>query len=145
MYLFIWLGLTAVFLLIEWATYTLSTIWFAGGSVAALLVACFWPDAIVIQAGVFVVVSGLLLVLLRPLARKRLQARRTNTNADRMLDLVGIVAEEIDNVSASGVVQVGGQTWSARSVTGDVIPKGTRVKAQRIEGVKLIVAPVVEV
>ena len=45
----------------------------------------------------------------------------------------------IDNDSASGAVYVDGKTWTARSADGSVLPAGSRVEIQRMEGVKLIV------
>lgn len=54
---------------------------------------------------------------------------------------VAVVTEPIDNVLAMGRVSVLGSDWTARSMDGAVIPAGTRVKVERIEGVKLIVSP----
>ena len=45
----------------------------------------------------------------------------------------------MDNDRASGAVYVDGKTWTARSADGAVIPAGTQVKVQKIEGVKLLV------
>ena len=45
----------------------------------------------------------------------------------------------MDNEAGAGQVNVLGQVWSARSAMGVVIPAGTQVKVQRIEGVKVFV------
>ena len=50
-----------------------------------------------------------------------------------------VVTEEINNLLARGAVSVSGLTWSARSCQDTVIPVGTVVRVDRIEGVKLYV------
>ena len=50
-----------------------------------------------------------------------------------------IVTARIDNTEGVGLVNLGGQVWSARSETGDPIEEGASVRVRRIEGVKLIV------
>ena len=58
--IYTWLLLTAVLLIIEALTAGLTTIWFAGGALAALILtflgAPFW-----LQTGVFVLAAGLIL------------------------------------------------------------------------------------
>jgi membrane protein implicated in regulation of membrane protease activity len=123
-------------LCIEAATMGLTTIWFALGALAAMLVSAFAPWQV--QMFVFIALSALTLWLVRPLARRALM-RRERTNADRVIDQVGIVSEPVDNVAGTGVVQVGGRTWTARSHTGEIIPGGAYVRVCRIEGVKVMV------
>ncbi|WP_418241886.1 NfeD family protein, partial [Dysosmobacter sp.] len=45
------------------------------------------------------------------------------------------------NEAGTGAVYVEGKTWTARSSDGTVLPIGTRVIAERMEGVKLYVKP----
>ena len=52
------------------------------------------------------------------------------------------VTEDIQNLQSQGQVKVNGMVWSARSTDGQHIPKGTVVRIDRIEGVKLLVSPV---
>ena len=61
------------------------------------------------------------------------------TNADRILGQEGVVVESIDNLSASGQVKIDGAVWTARSAGDEIIPSGTRIQVERIEGVKAIV------
>ena len=74
------------------------------------------------------------------MARKWIEPKTEKTNADRILEAEALVTETIDNVQASGQIKVGGAIWTARSANGDVIPEGTLVQVERIEGVKAIVA-----
>ena len=52
------------------------------------------------------------------------------------------VTETIDNENASGAVYADGKTWTARSVDDAVIPAGSRVQVEAMQGVKLLVKPV---
>ena len=57
----------------------------------------------------------------------------------------GVVLETIDNLDAKGLVKVKGSYWTARTESDELkIKEGTRVTVRRIEGVKLIVAPLAE-
>lgn len=136
-----WLLAIVVFLLAESATVSLVSVWFAVGALAAMVV-CLLHGAVWLQFTVFVVVSGILLGLLRPLVRKFINPKLTATNVDALVNSVGVVTTAIDNVAATGQVKLGAMTWTARSSSGSPIPEGVRVKVDRIEGVKAFVTPV---
>ena len=137
----IWLLLVVVFLIAEAATVTVISLWFAAGALAAMATALL-GGGIWLQAGVFLVVSAIALTALRPLVRKYLTPKLTATNIDSVIGSVGIVTTAIDNVAAAGQVKLNGMEWTARSSSGDSIPAGTQVTVERIEGVKVFVAPV---
>lgn len=138
---FVWLGLMILFLIAEGATVSLVSLWFAAGAVvamfAALLGAGIW-----LQTGLFLVVSGALLLMLRPIVRRYLVPKITPTNVDSLVGSTGLVTEAIDNVTASGQVKLGAMEWTARSTTGENIPQGALIRVDRIEGVKVYVTPV---
>lgn len=138
-----WVAAIILFLVVEAATAGLTCIWFALGSVAALLTA-WLRGPIWLQIVWFLVVSVSALLLTRPLARKFINGRKTPTNADRAIGRIGIVTETIDNIAASGAVKLDGQVWTARSADGEIIAMGERVEALEIRGVKLIVKTVKE-
>lgn len=138
-----WLAAVIIFCCVEAATVGLVSIWFAGGSLAALIAASlgapFW-----LQITLFVVVSGVLIALLRPLMRKVILPKKTATNADRHIGQVALVTEEIDNLRETGAVKLDGVVWTARSLSNQVIPVGTAISVRSIQGVKVIVEPVPE-
>ena len=136
----IWLGLTVAFLIAEAATVTVISLWFAAGALAAMAMALA-GGAVWMQAVTFLVVSAAALTALRPLVRKYLTPRLTATNIDSVIGAIGIVSVAIDNISAAGQVKLNGMDWTARSTSGDLIPAGTRVRVDRIEGVKVFVSP----
>ena len=138
-----WFCLMAVLLIIEVVTIGLTAIWFSLGALVAVIFASL-DFSIWVQIIAFTLVSGLTLAFTRPLAQKYLNSKRKATNADRLLNMVGVVTEDIDNILAKGTVSIGGKLWSARSAGGENIGKNTEVKPIRIEGVKLIVVPVKE-
>ena len=141
MSIFIWLGLVVLFLVVEAATVTMVSLWFAGGALAALAVSVL-GGGFVWQIGAFILVSTALLALLRPMARKLFTPKLTKTNVDSVIGTQGYVTAGIDNVAATGTVKLGAMEWTARSATGERISTGTLVKVEKIEGVKAFVTPV---
>ncbi len=140
-YPMLWLVLLIVFAGIEGATAGLISIWFCAGSLVALFAA--WLNAgLMVQIGLFAIVSVLTMAILRPMAGKWIQPAPEKTNADRILEADAMVIETIHNIEASGQIKVGGAIWTARSASGEIIPEGTLVRVERIEGVKAIVTPI---
>ena len=137
----IWLVLMVGFLVAEALTVTMVSLWFAAGALVALLVSLL-NLKIWIQITLFVLVSGVLLACLRPMVRRHFTPKLTRTNVDAIVGTKGVVTAQIDNVCAAGQVKLNGMEWSARSADGLIIPAGTLVKVERIEGVKAIVSPV---
>lgn len=136
----VWVVLMVVFLVVEAATAGLTCIWFAIGSLAALIAALF--DAqLWLQIVWFLVISFVTLYFTRPLVKKYVNSRSQPTNADMVIGKEALVTEDIDNVEATGAVSVGGKVWTARSADGGHIKSGAVVSVLRIEGVKLIVEP----
>lgn len=133
-----WIAMLLIFAIGESISVGLTSIWFAVGALGALLCATMGLS-IWVQTIVFVVLSAICLVLLRPVAKKMLNSKTVATNADRILGTIAIVTEEIDNLKGQGLANVSGQVWTARSQSGEKIPAGTNVEILRIEGVKIIV------
>jgi len=137
----IWLVLMVVFLVVEASTVTLVSLWFAAGSLAAMIIS-FLGGAVWLQTAAFLAVSVVLLTALRPLVRKFITPRLTATNVDSVIGSTGLVTAPIDNVSAAGQVKLGAMVWTARSTNTSPIPEGTLVRVDKIEGVKVFVSPV---
>ena len=136
----LWLGLVILFLMVEAATVTMVSLWFAGGALAALAVSVL-GGGFLLQMVAFLAVSAGLLALLRPLARKHFTPKLTKTNVDSVIGTEGYVTADIDNVAATGKCKLGAMEWTARSATGEKISTGTLVKVDKIEGVKAFVTP----
>ncbi len=134
-----WLLLFILLLVVEFLTVGLTTIWFAGGAVAAMVVNMLGGN-IWIQMIVFLAASLLLLIFTRPFAVRYINRGRVDTNIDKLIGAEAVVTESINNLESTGKVQVNGLEWTARSKEADaLIENGTTVEILSIEGVKLIV------
>ncbi len=134
----IWLIGVIVFMILEAATYQLVSVWFAfgaiGGLIASVLGGGFYTQAIV-----FIVISALCLIILRPLSIKLMKNQNIKTNTDSLIGKMVLITEEVDNNAGKGQGKINGSVWSVRSADGSDIPVGESVKIIKIEGVKLIV------
>ena len=136
-----WLAIMVVLLIVEAACpFHLVSIWFAAGALVAMIISMLGGE-LWLQIIAFCIVSGALLAGLWPFIRKFLNPNLTKTNVDSVIGSEGIVTADIDNLNAVGQVKLGGMEWTARSTSGEQIPVGTRVKVDRIEGVKVFVSP----
>lgn len=134
-----WLVLLIVLLGIEIITVGLTTIWFAGGSLVALLVYGLGLD-FVWQILAFIIVSLVLLIFTRPLAVKYINVNKLKTNYEGVIGKVVRLTEDVNNINGTGTTIINGVEWTARSKDDDInIPKGTIVKVVDIKGVKVIV------
>lgn len=86
---------------------------------------------------VFVVLSALFLLFLRPLLIKtRLNGQKTGVEEK----YIGKIAKVTDVITSnSGVISIYNERWEARSNTGDEIPVGSDVKIIRNESLILYV------
>lgn len=139
--LVVWLLGLVVLLVIEIITLGLTTIWFAAGALVAFFAAMLGAPVLV-QICLFFVVSFVLLFFTRPVAQKRLNNSREQTNVNSMIGREGRVIEAVDNFNGKGRIVVGGMEWTARTKEdGTVIPVDTSVVVEEIKGVKAIVVP----
>ena len=137
--LIFWLVLLIVAIVAEVMTMGLTTIWFAGGALVAILAAVLHAP-IWLQIVLFFLVSLLLLAFTRPVAVKYFNKDRVRTNVESMVGRQAVVTGEIDNIQGIGQVTLSGQEWSARSTDDRVrIPVGSVVDVVSVSGVKLIV------
>ena len=135
-----WLIAAIGFLVLEGMTFSMVSIWFAAGSAAALLSCLFWPSFRV-QAVVFIAVSTLCLLALKPLC-SRLRKPPTATNGDRALGREAVVLTPV-SAEATGRVRLDGVDWNARCATpGDTLAPGQSCRVAEIHSTLLIVEPV---
>lgn len=139
----VWLILAVILAVVEGVTFALISIWFSVGALAAMIIALnglpLW-----MQILVFVAVSGIMLLLTKPLARKAMNKKAEKTNADRVIGQTGKVTQRIDNLRTSGQANVLGQTWTAHSADDSVIDEGELIRVLEIRGVKIIVERVLK-
>ena len=135
-----WIIVFLILIFIELITVNLVTIWFAIGSIAAYITT-FFTNNFMIQLVVFIIVSIISLLAMKPLTKKLRKKEYEPTNLDRVIGKEGVVTKNISK-NEYGEVKVNGSIWTATSK--NAIPKGTQVKVLKIEGVKLLVEEVKE-
>ena len=135
----VWLAVMTVLIIIEIITVGLTTIWFAGGALVAMLIATLGGGTI-LQVVVFLVVSLVLLIFTRPFALNYINSTRIKTNYEGIIGKVVRITEDVDNMNGTGCATVNGQEWTVRSVNdNNKIEAGKLAKVVNIKGVKLIV------
>ena len=134
-----WLVAMVVFILVEASTVALVSVWFAAGSLAAIVVALL-GGGLGLQVAVCLAVAIILLLSMRGLVRRHFTPNLVATNIDTMTGREGIVIVPVDNLAARGQVSISGMEWTARSTTGKVLEEGTVVTVDRVEGVKVFVS-----
>ena len=137
-YLYMWLIAFVLFTVVEFATsMALISIWFAAGSLVALVLSAF-DVPLWIQLLVFILVSAILLICTRPIAKKHAK-NNIDTNIKIIIGKTAKVIEDIDNSKATGRVRLNGVDWTAISDTGELIERDSHVTVTKIEGSKLYV------
>ena len=134
-----WVGIGLLFVVVEIVSLGLVLIMFAGGAFAAAVVSAlggpFW-----LQIVTFAVVSGLLLLALRPWLLRHLRHRMplVETNVAAQVGRPAVVLAEVGPLG--GRIKLSGEVWSARSAReGLVLAAGTDVRVVRIDGATAIV------
>ena len=136
----VWLLALVLLLIIEFLTLSLTTIWFAGGALIALIATeCGAP--VVVQVIVFLAVSFLVLFLLRPSAVRYYNSKREKTNVNALIGKEAKITETVNNRENTGVAIINGQEWTARAkYDNDILEVGTWAFIEEITGVKLILS-----
>ena len=135
----LWIIVLIATILIEAATMGLTTIWFSGGALAAMLVEML-GGSIYLQIIVFLVASLILLYFTRPVEIKYFNKEREKTNLDSLLGKQAVVTSSIHNLSETGQIMLDGKEWTARSTDPSItFEEGDTVRVVSIKGVKLMV------
>ena len=135
-----WLLAAIGFVVFEAMTLNLVSIWFAVGSAAALL-SCLVTGSFRVQAVVFIAVSTLCLLALKPLC-SRLRKPPTATNGDRALGREAVVLTSV-SAEATGRGRRAGVDGHGRGGTpGDTLAPGQSCRVAEIHSTLLIVEPV---
>lgn len=134
---FIWLGVAAVMAIAEVVSFGLITMWFVVGALVAFVANLLGVDMIV-QIAVFLVVSVVCLVALRPVFVK--YRDRGKQEEPTHVGQTAVVVEDVDNEGMTGRVETDNRmSWAARSADGSLIPAGAIVRIVGQESIKLIV------
>jgi len=137
----VWLIVALATFALEAATpASLISIWFSIGALFAYIAALL-NLGILVEISVFIIMSLVSFVLVRPFVLKYLTHKPIRTNADRF---IGVQTKLIEEVLSDkwGAVQLEGIRWSVREVKHGNLPVETLVEVVALEGAKLVVKQV---
>lgn len=137
----IWVVAAVVLLIAEATTSAFIAIYFGLAAVAAAAVA-LTGVGVVVQLIAFAALSVGSLTVTRPALKRALGSTHLHrTGVDAMQGKIGVVTRSIGELE-SGLVKIGGETWTARSFYDEEpIAEGSRVEVIKIEGVTALVVP----
>ncbi len=136
----IWLGIFAFMIVAEISTVGMTAIWFAGGALVTSI-ASFCGVSITWQLIIFMVVSLLLLIVLRPLAKRKMMPTVVPTNAESLIGQIYPLIKAVGPGHEAGQLKIGDVEWRAVSEDGSCIDEGVVVEIKKIDGTKLVVMP----
>ena len=139
----LWLIVACILAIGEMLTEGFFLAWFSIGAAVACLAALLGGGTAV-QWTLFLVISGILVLLSRKIADRFTGLQPPGIGADRYIGKMGVVLEEVDNLKNTGQVRIGKEEWRADSGTDEVIPVETRVKVVGLDGTHLVVNPLKE-
>jgi membrane protein implicated in regulation of membrane protease activity len=137
----IWLIIAGLFFIGEILTVGFLIFWLGIGALIAMFVSLA-TSSVIIQTSVFVISSGLLILITQPFIQKFVDIRSIKTNAYSVIGKRCLVIKDIDSINSTGQVKINGEVWSALSDDEELIKEGTYVEIVDIKGVKVIVKPI---
>lgn len=136
----LWTGLAVVMAIGEMFTAGFFLLPFSIGAACAAVLA--WVGVgILPQWLIFFGVSAIALAYLRRYITRQDEGEQPRVGANRWIGSTGVVLEEIDPDTASGMVRVENEEWRAVSEHGSIIPAGSRIHVLSVRGARLVVEP----
>jgi len=134
----IWVVLTAIFIIGEIFTAGFFLFPFAiGAGLAAILTLVGSPPWA--QWTGFIVLSAVMVIFSRRFAEKVTHEPPEKVGVDRLIGRTGIVLEDIDPLTDSGMVRIKKDEWRATSADEVKIEQGAPVRVVRVEGAHVVV------
>jgi membrane protein implicated in regulation of membrane protease activity len=137
----IWIILAAALYVGEMLTATLYLLPFGIGATTALIVNFLGVD-LWLQWVVFVAVSIIALIALRPIAKRlTAKAEQGKSGVDRLIGMTGRIIEG-NAPSGENRARVDREVWNVATESGEHLSVDTPVKVLRVDGVHLVVEEV---
>lgn len=136
-WVYIWLGVVALSIIIEFVTADLVSVWFIFGGLVAMILALF-DVQLIWQLVAFIALSVLLLATCRRPFVKLIGREKQSTNADALIGREFVLLSPI-SFETAGSVKVNDVVWTASSENGEEIKAGEVVRVVAISGNRLIV------
>lgn len=137
-----WAAVFVMFVIAELATVQLISVWFAlGALVTMIFTVIFEGTTLLSQLGVFILVSGVFLIITFPWLKKRRTKGHVSTNQELYVGMTATVIEEIDRDKGTGRVRLSGVDWNAvPHEDGQIIPENSIVIIEKVMGTRLSVS-----
>ena len=141
-----WLIISVVMFIGEMVCPVFFMFWFAIGALAALVVSLITSN-LAVQIVVFLVVSIVLVIFMKPLTNKLFKNKtKDELNMNGIIGKTAVVTKKIDNLNGTGEVKIHGEVWRALNESdNEIIEAEKHVEVLRIDGVKLIVKAITEI
>jgi membrane protein implicated in regulation of membrane protease activity len=141
LWFWVWLILAAALYVGEMLTATFFLLPFGIGATFALAANLLGLD-IALQWMIFVAVSIIALIVLRPLVKRlTANAEQTKSGVDRLIGMTGHIIEG-NAPSGENRARVAREVWNVSTEAGDQLAVDTPVKVLRVDGVHLVVEEV---
>lgn len=138
----VWLGLFLVALIVEAVSEALLSIWFAAGALVCLGISFIPGCPLWVQIIVFLVVSLIAFLVLRPFFSKILKRKITRTNSDSLVGSQIVILKDGDSLKPAEA-SFRGLSWAAIPLKEEnKLTRGMIATIVAIDGNKLIVEPV---
>jgi len=135
----IWFGVLVLSIIVEALTPELLSVWFGLGAIVALILSIIEGIPWWVELIVFMVVSVVSLLALRPIIKKYAKTNKTASNIDEIVGKKGKMIKSCDEIN-HGEVKINGVIWTAIGADGHQnIKEDSLVEVVAIEGNKLIV------
>lgn len=136
-YPWIWLIIFIVLIAIEAFTFSLTTIWFALGALAMILISLL-KIPFPVQLLIWLILSSVLLYFTRPYALSKLKVGKEKTNVDSLVGKSALVVKTITK-HEKGEIKINGLIWSAKTENEEKLEEGSECEIVEIQGATALV------
>lgn len=137
---YVYLAIIVASIVLEALTASLTTIWFVPAAIVGIVLQMLGVG-VAVQTVVFLVLSGLFMLLFYKKLRDVIATKTEKTGIEALIGKTAVVEEDILPLKP-GRVKVSGMSWSAVGENEyEEIKKGELVSVLEISGVKLVCRP----
>lgn len=138
----IWIAIGVVLLIIELITTSFLSIFFALGALGAAITSLITAN-LIMQLIVFLIISIIGIVKGKEILQRYFEVNKVvkPSNINALIGKEGIVTKVIESEDF-GLVKLGSDIWSAKSLNNIRIDEGEKVIVKDIDGVKLLVTKI---
>ena len=136
--IWVWVGVVVISAIIEAISWDLTSIWITFGGITALILCAIAPETILWQIILFVVITALCIIFLRPIEKKCISKKTIATNIS---SFIGQKSKLITPITENelGTIKLNGVLWNVKSENNEPINENEKVEIIEISGNTLTV------